>query len=399
MRVELSGSLSLPADKKQSAQQLKVSGSSALEYDEKVLDADRAGQVEKTIRIYRRADFRRLVGDRPQESSIRPAVRRLVVLRHDQAEVPFSPDGPLTWNEIDLVRTDVFTPALQGLLPAQAVRVGNSWSGSLAAIQELTDMERVDEGQLHCRFEEITTIAGRRYGRISFAGAVQGINEDGPNRQQLDGYVLFDVVAHHLSYLSLKGQSTLLDKDGKAQGNVEGQFVLTRQLRHSPDLAATELKNLVLQPNEENTLLVFESPDLGVRFVYPRRWHVAAADPSRGQITLDEANGSGLLITVEPTARVPTGEQFLAESQAWLIKQQAKIWRQERPRRLRPSPHELEQFALDVEMAGQRVLMDYYVARQPTGGATLAARLLPADVGALRKEVERMALSVKLGGN
>src|SRR5207302_5852533 len=119
-------------------------GKSAIEYDERVLTADTDGQVQKTFRIYRRIDFQRKVGDRPQESTIRPSVRRLVVLRHENAEVPFSPDGPLTWGEIDLVRTDVFTPALLGLLSEKAVNLGDRWKASKAAIQELTDMERIE---------------------------------------------------------------------------------------------------------------------------------------------------------------------------------------------------------------------------------------------------------------
>ena len=52
----------------------------------------------------------RKMGDDPQESTLRPGVRRLVVLRSRSAKVPFSPDGPLTWGEIDLIRTDVFNP-------------------------------------------------------------------------------------------------------------------------------------------------------------------------------------------------------------------------------------------------------------------------------------------------
>ena len=43
-----------------------------------------------------------------------------------------------------------------------------------------------------------------------------------------------------------------------------------------------------------------------------------------------------------------------------------------------------------------KVLMDYYVARQATGGATLAARLLPNNLAAVQKEVEAIARSVRL---
>src|SRR5262249_13670656 len=205
-RVELSGKLNLPAEKGATAlKSLDVTGNSAIEYDERVLDPGTNSQVQKTFRIYRRIDFQRKVGDRPQESTIRPAARRLVLLRLQNAEVPFSPDGPLLWGEIDLVRTDVFTPALVGLLSDKAVAPGQRWKAAASAIQELTDMQRIDEGDVACRFAEITTFGQRRYARIDFAGAVRGINEDGPNRQQLDGYLLFDLESKHIGYVSLKG--------------------------------------------------------------------------------------------------------------------------------------------------------------------------------------------------
>jgi len=51
-RVDLSGSLSLPLEKGQTtAKTLAVTGSSAIEYDERVL-AVRGAEVEKTARIY-----------------------------------------------------------------------------------------------------------------------------------------------------------------------------------------------------------------------------------------------------------------------------------------------------------------------------------------------------------
>jgi hypothetical protein len=308
-------------------------------------------------------------------------------------EVPFSPDGPLVWGELDLVRTDVFTPALIGLLPDKPVRPGDRWVATKLAIQELTDMERIDSGSVECRFEEFTTLARRRLARIGFTGTVQGINEDGPNRQRLDGYLFFDLDSNHISYLSLKGVTELLDRNGKTLGSVEGRFVMTRQAhRRVAELSDEALRTTTLEPNADNTLLLYDNPELGVRFLHPRRWKVAGV---RGrQVGLDEANGSGLLLTLEPRERVPTGVQFLAESREWFAKQKVKVTRVDSPRQIQRGPQELEHFALEVEEAGQKVLMDYYVARQRFGGATLAARLLPADLAALQKEVERIARSV-----
>jgi hypothetical protein len=140
-RVELSGTLTLPPEKGQKApKKVDVTGRSALEYDERVLSHGKDGRVDKTIRVYGRLHFERKIGDELQQTDLRPDVRRLVILRHNQLEVPFSPDCPLTWGEVDLVRTDVFPAALTGLLPDGAVRPGDGWKAATAAVQELTDL-------------------------------------------------------------------------------------------------------------------------------------------------------------------------------------------------------------------------------------------------------------------
>jgi hypothetical protein len=395
VRVELEGSLNVPDPKQSAPKSVRVTGQSAIDYDERILATGKEGRVEKTVRHYRRIEFQRVVGDQPQTSTLRQQVRRLVVLRHEQSEVPFSPDGPLTWAEIDLVRTDVFTPTLSGLLPDKPVQPGDRWTAAPAAVRELTDLERIEDGGLECQFEQLTNLNGRRYARVGFSGAVRGVNEDGPNRQQLEGYFFFDLESAHLSYLSLKGTSNLLDKEGKPLGQVTGRFVLTRQAQaQSRELSAEALRGVTVEPNEDNTLLLYEHPELGLRLLHPRSWRMTGV---RGrQVAFDEAGGHGLLVTVEPAARVPTAAQFLAESRDYLQKQKARVLATEAPRRLQSAPTELDQFALDLDVAGQRVWMDYFVVRQAAGGVTLAARLVEANRSKARRDVERIARSVTI---
>jgi hypothetical protein len=394
-RVELSGSASLPPEKGQAARALTVTGSSAIDYDERILALAADGQVQKTVRLCRRMDFQRKVGAQQEQTSLRPAARRLVILRHKNVEVPFSPDGPLTWSEIDLVRTDVFTPALSGLLPDGPARVGQRWQASTAAVQELTDLERIEGGGLECKLEQVTALAGRRHARVGFQGTVRGPGEDGPTRHQLDGFLLFDLESHYLSYVSFHGVQGLLDKAGKDAGKIEGNFVLTRRPAPPPaDLTDAGLRGRSLEPNAENTLLLYDNAELGVRFLYPRRWRVAGV---RGrQLAVDESRGSGLLLTVEPPARVPTGQQFLAETRAFLEQQKAKVLGVGPVQALQKGPPAIEQFALDLELSGQRTRMEYFVVRDANGGATVAARLQPADLAALAPEVRLIVQSLRV---
>jgi hypothetical protein len=395
VRVKLSGQLLVPVDKDKPPKKVPMNGESAIEYDERLLPANARSNEQRSLRIYRQMDFQRTIGDRKQEMNLRPDVKKIVVQKSGRTKNFFSPDDPLTWGEIDLLRTDLFTPALAGLLPPEPAKPGDSWKVSETAAVELTDMEKIDEGQLECRFEEITIIAGRRVAHIKLSGTLRGINEDGPNRQTLAGTLYFDLESKHLSYLSFKGVHELLDKDGQTAGTIEGQFVLTRTLNPlARELSDEAIARVSLEPNADNTLLLYDNPDLGVRFLYPRRWRVGRENGA--QLTLDAPDGNGILITLEPLKRLPSAELYLQETTEYLTQQKAKLLAMDRPRRLSEGPNELDHFALQMELRGQKVVMSYFVARQQRGGATMAARLRDQDRGILQKEVERIARSLTI---
>jgi hypothetical protein len=348
--------------------------------------------VKKTIRVCRRLDFHRTLAGQPQQLALRPAVRRLVILRRGPTEVPFSPDGPLTWGEIDAVRTDVFAPALAGLLPPAAVRLGERWTASTVAVQELTDLEKIEEGKIECRLDRIVPSGKRRFARVTFSGTIRGVGEDGTVRHRLQGQFHLDLDAGFLTDVTLNGTTTLLDGDRKEVGTVDGRFVMMREPgSKTGELTDAALKAVKVEPDADNTLMLYDNPELGVRFLYSRRWRVAQV--MGPQLALDSGDGCGVLITVDPPERIPTSAAFLAESRGWLEKQKAKMVKVYSPRKLREAPA-LEAFALEAQMLGQKIWMDYYVTRQTGGGATLAARLTTSDLADLRKEVDRIARSI-----
>jgi hypothetical protein len=394
VHVDLDGMLLLSADKDARATKLEVSGDSVIEYDERVLGLTKDDEVDKTARVFREVKLQRRVGERKQDATIRDEVKRMILLRRENTKVPFSPDGALTWGEIDLVRTDVFTPSLKGMLPDRAVRPGDRWKASRVAVLALTDMAIIDAGDLDCKFDQVQVVGKNRVARIEFAGTIRGTNEDGPNEQKLDGYLYFDLETHHISYLSLRGVHILTDKDGKETGRLTGRFVLSRQVNtRCKELADESLKEVALDPNDDNTRLLYDNPDLGVKFLYSRRWRVSER---ANQVTLDTEGGNGLLVSVEALDRLPTAAQFLTEVRRDLDKMKSKISRASTPQSVREKPL-LEEFNLDAEVNGQRAFLQYYVTKQTGGGATAAARIVPGDGEAeIRKEVERIVRSLEI---
>jgi hypothetical protein len=396
IRVKVTGKLAMPATAKGKEPRLvALVGVSKLVYDERLLAPDESGLL-KTVRSYREVEFERTIGDTKQDAGIRPSVRRMVIIRSGQRKAPFSPDGPLTWGEIDVVRTDVFNPALiPGLLPRDPVKPGQSWKASAASVAELTDMEKVEDGALTVELVGVTRVAGKRVARLKVSGTVRGVNEDGPNRQKLDGTAYFDLDGGILSYLSVKGTKELLDGKGQTVGIVEGQFALTRGpvAKLPGDLSDASLRDLDLKPTAENTLLLYDNPDLGVRFLYPRGWRIGAVQGK--QLTLDHARGAGILVTVEPPRKVPTPEAYRKEVQNFLEKQKATVTGSEKPVALRTEPVQLDRFTFDATIGSDKLRLEYAVLKQTDGGATVAATLPAADTE-LRAEVLRIVRSLSV---
>ena len=400
VQVKMSGKLALPTAKGKPPQIVPVEGVSRLTYDERILDSDDA-MTQKAVRSYREVEFKRVVGTNSQDAGIRPSVRRMVVIRTGERRAPFSPDGPLTWGEIDVVRTDVFNPAaIPGLLPTGPVKPGQSWKATTAAVIELTDMEKVEEGGLTVEFIGMTTLLGKPAAKLRISGTVRGVNEDGPNRQKLEGTAYFNTEAGIVSYLSIKGTHELLDGAGQVSGSIEGQFIMARlpikgATMLPADLSDASLRDLSLKPDAENTQLLYDDANLGVRFLYPRGWRVGAVQGK--QVTLDHSRlGGGMLITLEPASKVPNAEDYLREVSAFLQKEKAKVSVLNRPVRVRPEPGQLDRFTLDVEFEKEAARLEYAVLKQTDGGATIAARLPAATAADLKIDFERVIRSMSI---
>ena len=390
LKVTMSGRLTLPTKKDQPAEAVAVGGNSTLTYDERPLIADEP-KTDKVVRAYRGIDFKRTIGDKDQTASIREGVRRMVVLRSEKGKkAPFSPDGPLLWSEIDVVKHDIFTPVLvAGLLPKDEVKPGAKWTASAAAIAELTDLETIDEGGIAVEFASVVMLNDRKLAKLAITGTVRGTNEDGPTRQKLDGTAYFDIEAKRLTYLKLNGVHEMLGSDGKAIGRIDGTFTMTRTAsKEFDDISDAKLAGKELKPTAENSLLLYDNAELGLKFLYPRRWRVGGVQGR--QVTLDEPRGGGILLTVESTDRLPTVEKYQDEVKAFLAKQQAKIAPMAAPVRTADKPIRIDRFGIDAELKTGKARLEYAVTSGPKGGVLVAARLPAEDAAELKVDLERI---------
>ena len=399
LKVTMAGKLAIPGGKDQPATTVALDGSSTVSYDERPLASDEP-KTEKVIRAYRAMETKRTLGDKEQVATIREPVRRMVVLRSEKGKkAPFSPDGPLLWSEIDAVKHDLFTPVLvAGLLPIGEVKPGAKWTATTGAIAELTDLDTVDEGGFAVEFVSIVTLNNRKLAKLSLTGTVRGTSEDGPTRQKIDGTAYFDLDAARLTYLKVNGVHEMLGGDGKAIGRIDGTFTMTRSASaQSDDISEAKLAGKDLKPTDENSLLLYDNADLGLKFLYPRRWRVGVLQGR--QLTLEEPRGGGILLTVEATNRLPTVEKYQDEVKAFLAKQQAKIAPMAAPARTAEKPTRIDRFGIDAELKTGKARLEYAIASGPNGGVMLAARLPAEEAAELKGDLERILKSLDVTKN
>ena len=363
-----------------------VSGTARLSYEEVLLPRDADGNLV-AVRQYREVNFQRRLGDTDQKAEVRAAVRRMVVLRSEAGKkVPFSPDGPLTLAEIDVVRTDLFSPALvTGLLPKQPAGVGNRWPASSQAVAELTDYSAVEKNDLVVELVAFVTLAERRHAKLALSGEVRGQGEDGHGVQSFAGSAYFDLDRKMLVALNLSAKNQFLGPDGKTvNGEVAGTFVVKRSPAAAAELTPDKLRAIDPKPTDATTRLLFDDPGFGVTFTYPRRWRLGTVGERR--LTVNEAAGAaGIQVTRFAPGETTPAKQF-DEAKAFVARQKWTLTNATEPKETSPG---VSRFTLEATTdAGDKLRLEHRVLTTADGVAALSARVPAARQAELLPQIE-----------
>lgn len=380
---------------------LPIKGESSVEYDERILDQSPQGEPIRTVRHYHKARLTREQGDQAGEGILRPVLNPVVILRQGSTEVPFSPKGPMTLGEVDLLRTDVFVGALQGLLPPPGIGPGGSWKATEPTIKELTDLETISRGGVDCT---LANVPSGQPPRVSFRGTVEGVQEEGMARHELSGSV--DIGPDGgIRVLDLQANQILLGPGGAEKGRISGRFAIERTvIGQTSELADGALAGLKLQPDETNTRLQVEIPETSLGFTMSRRWRVVGQE--KNQIRFSMPGGAEMLLTLEGPAadgmsRLPPLGDIIAEGTTQLQKQG------QRPgpapastQKVSPRQTTLETSQVNVRKPNGTQDVWFYGITKTTiqgAGGILAGRFPQASwplMEAELTEVERLAFSI-----
>lgn len=390
-KSSLKGNLPISTAPGKAPTNLDLEGVGSVVYIEQALDADERGRIDRVIRRYEGVDYQRSVAGKSEPVGLRDEVRRIVVDRRDPRELAYCPTGPLRGQEIDLLRTHLWTPALEGLFPKDPFAEGASWDAGDAAVKELLGLETIESGPLRCSYRGIIEHKGKKIGQVAFEGVVTGTSDEGRSRDQVRGGVYFDPASRRLASLRAVGTREILSAENKTVGKLDVDFQLIVTPLEGDSELALAAKSLPRDVPEGATDVIFENPLLGVGMLQPRSWGVLEMGDRR---VLFGQSGSTLVLHREVDEKSPTGRQYLDEVLAQLRRDKVEPTRISAIDEEKTADGRRTHFQVEASLGKSPTLLDYWVVTEGARGVSLAGRLTGDLRTKMAKEIERMARSI-----
>ena len=239
-------------------------------YDEKITELSESQLPSQTIRYYYNAEAQIDIDQKSAQSEL-DKHKRYVAQDLNGHALFYSPTGPMTREEIELINVPGNTTVLSQLLPAQPVHVGDSWSHEATVLARWLGLDDVGHSEVSSKLLSVKDDLANLNLNGHLSGVVNGVDTE------------IELVAKY-RYEFKKKQITWLVMDVKEQRSVghaqPGFEVVARlQLRTAPirNNKAFEERRLAAIQFSENPAsipLQFQSHVGGFRLILDRRWYV-----------------------------------------------------------------------------------------------------------------------------
>jgi hypothetical protein len=314
--VEVSGDLKFNGEGKE-IKRLPIVVEANLLYDERVLAPTAAANAGKqplrTVRDYHEAQAVMQINSKEVTNVLRGDRRIIGTLSNSETTALYSPFGPLTRDELDLIDIPARLSAVPSLFPAEAVAVGSSWRLTDGTLQQLLGLDAVTlqdvQATLAEHKEDVALV--RWEGKVS--GAVGGISTE----LEIKGSLNLDVPRQAVTWLALVSKENRNIShaqpgfDTVTRLRVVMQPVATKSL--STNLTDAGLKGMSLDASPGQTLLELASSKGGFVLYHDRRWRSMM---DRHDVAVLRMIEKGELVTqcnVSALPALPTGEQLTLE--------------------------------------------------------------------------------------
>jgi len=263
------------------------------------------------LRWYEAAEMTATVDGERVSSTLRPDRRLMVVQFRSWEGILWSPQGPLTRAELDLIRQSAAVFLLDNLLPNRVVHPGEKWSLPDLPLASLLGLENVENATVEATLLEVVGDVAR----VEFAGQVYGAAEAVSCEIRLKGRYQFSLSKGRIIWLGLAYQESRPPGPVAPGVDLIAKIAITvRPESDCPQLQPQELAQIRTLGKPE-LHLEEESPDGFWRLKYERDWHITALMERTAVLRLVD-RGTFLAQCKISQANLRTRPQSLAQFQA-----------------------------------------------------------------------------------
>jgi len=198
--VEIEGKLKLNGDSKE-IKHVPLKATGELHYFERLLPASKKDAATRLIRDYQSAKAKIRLHESDIANELRPERRLIGVQLGGEGSTFFSPSGPLTREELELVSVPGGGLILDSLLPERAAKIGDKWPLSDTSVARLLDLDSVSQHDVACTLDSVKD--KENVAIISLAGKVTGAIDGVSSDIELKGKLNYDLKQRTTTWLTL----------------------------------------------------------------------------------------------------------------------------------------------------------------------------------------------------
>jgi hypothetical protein len=277
IKFDAKGNQNAPAGDK--ATPLPFAAQGQFAYEEKVMPIDPEAKdlAGRTVRFYTQASLESSVRDSRTTRTLREAVRVVVNEIRGGRPFLFSPSGPLTVEEFDMLQGEapMNTLLVGQLLSPELVAPGDAWKPADAVVAALLNLDAITTNAGEVKLVEVKDATAR----FEIGGKIEGQVSGATTKQALTGQIVFDRARKKIARIELTRD------DDRGRGPVshalkaQSSLTIERSFDAVAHVNSEAVANLPLAANAATEQLVYTQTDGQYRFHFPRGWAVLLNNP------------------------------------------------------------------------------------------------------------------------
>ena len=288
-----------------------IHSKATFDYEERPLvpeNFDARSEVIAAERYYHEAKSSAVLNKDERTSELGESVRHAIVRRDSLPEMIYSNEGYFTHDELALLRTPVSSQAVEQLLPAEAVTVGDRYQISRQALSSVLNLTSIDSGDVESEVLEVTESDVRFKLKGDFEGMVDGV----ATRIRVLGKMTFSRASRCCSWLALAIHETR--QIGKAEPgfDVAATIKMVRRPLEAPIALPPSAANVELDLDVPAQRLYVELRCEGIQsgMMMDRGWKIIQDTPSSAILRLIEHDSSVAQCNLRSLVELPAEKKL-----------------------------------------------------------------------------------------